>query len=59
MFVGHAQAAALAFGGYMLLSGAFAGEHDDWSSSSDALVIDPRDAACTPRLGGRPGRAAR
>jgi hypothetical protein len=36
MFVGHAQAAALAFGGYMLLSGAFAGEPDE----SDELTAE-------------------
>jgi hypothetical protein len=40
LFVGHAQAAALAFGGYMLLSGVFAGAREDWFSSSDALAFD-------------------
>lgn len=40
LFVGHAQAAALAFGGYMLLSGTFAGRREDWSSSSEALLIE-------------------
>ncbi len=50
MFVGHAQAAALAFGGYMLLSGVFAAPNDEWSSSSsDALATD--HAASNEQLG--------
>src|SRR3954468_14285366 len=51
MFVGHAQAAALAFGGYMLLSGAFAGEPDD-TSSSDALATEREATTTQLRWGG-------
>jgi len=47
MFVGHAQAAALAFGGYMLLSGGFAGAADEPAPPGEPVT--ERDAS-SPQL---------